>query len=364
MKKFSKFFAVLAMAILAVLSFSCKTDDDDDEKEKLALLVLASSNSNSSSGETVTSSSGETVTEYTLTFALNGGTLSDGTASTVTFNKNTPAITLPTPTRDSDTFGGWYEDKYLSQKVEGETYAVSEKGADVTLYAKWIITATADNIADKIKALSGSSEIKASGEFTAETIYNKVNKVLNSLYESNTNIFVILDLSNVTGLTELTYKDSNSYVYGVFGSCDSLTSVTLPKSVTSISKYAFYGCHSLKSVTLPESVTSIGEYAFYYCSRLTSVTLPEGVTSIGEKAFCSCIGLTSVTIPESVTSIGVRAFFDCRSYPSVTFKDTTSNWKCGKEIISGSDLKDASTARKYLCGTYSDKKWTKVTTSN
>lgn len=360
MKKFSKFFAVLAMAILAVLSFSCKTDDDDDEKEKLALLVLASSNSNSSSGETVT--------EYTLTFALNGGTLSDGTASTVTFNKNTPAITLPTPTRDSDTFGGWYEDKYLSQKVEGETYAVSEKGADVTLYAKWIITATADNIADKIKALSGSSEIKASGEFTAETIYNKVNKVLNSLYESNTNIFVILDLSNVTGLTELTYKDSNSYVYGVFGSCDSLTSVTLPKSVTSISKYAFYGCHSLKSVTLPESVTSIGEYAFYYCSRLTSVTLPEGVTSIGEKAFRSCIGLTSVTIPESVTSIDKYAFSDCRSYPSVTFKDTTSNWTYGSgdsaTTISASDLKDASTAANYLKSTYSEKKWTKVTTSN
>ena len=40
-----------------------------------------------------------------------------------------------------------------------------------------------------------------------------------------------------------------------------------------------HNCSSLTSVTIPNSVTSIGEYAFNGCSSLTSVTIPNRVTS-------------------------------------------------------------------------------------
>ena len=43
-------------------------------------------------------------------------------------------------------------------------------------------------------------------------------------------------------------------------------------------------------------------------ASLTSITIPNSVTSIGTGAFVDCTSLTSVTIPNSVTSIGHNAF--------------------------------------------------------
>lgn len=95
-----------------------------------------------------------------------------------------------------------------------------------------------------------------------------------------------------------------------FKGCKSLTSVTIPNSVTHIGESAFFGCKSLKSVTIPNSVTSIRYRAFLGCESLTSVTIPNSVTNIGVQAFRGCSSLTSVTIPNSVTSIGEGAFPD------------------------------------------------------
>ena len=96
-----------------------------------------------------------------------------------------------------------------------------------------------------------------------------------------------------------------------------ISSVTIPNSVTRIGSYAFQGCSSLTSVTIPNSVTSIGSYAFSGCRSLTSVTIPNSVTSIGEYAFSGCSSLTSVTIGSGVKSIGEAAFSGCRSLTDV-----------------------------------------------
>ena len=110
-----------------------------------------------------------------------------------------------------------------------------------------------------------------------------------------------------------------------FSGCSGLTSITIPNSVTSIGDYAFYSCSGLKSVTIPNSVTSIGESAFSYCSGLTSVTMGNGVTSIGGSAFMGCSGLTSVTIPDSVTSVGNSAFNCCSGLTSVAIGNSVTS---------------------------------------
>ena len=110
-------------------------------------------------------------------------------------------------------------------------------------------------------------------------------------------------------------------LYGAFGGCNGLTSITIPNSVTSIGQYAFSGCSGLTSITIPYGVTSIGEDAFSRCSGLTGITIQYGVKSIGYKAFSGCSSLTSVTIPDSVTRIGSSAFENCSGLTSVTIKD-------------------------------------------
>jgi hypothetical protein len=69
--------------------------------------------------------------------------------------------------------------------------------------------------------------------------------------------------------------------------------------------------------------TRIGNCAFAYCTSLTSVTIPNSVTSIGCEAFDCCTSLTSVTIPNSVTRIGYGAFLGCETLTSVTIGDKT-----------------------------------------
>jgi hypothetical protein len=58
----------------------------------------------------------------------------------------------------------------------------------------------------------------------------------------------------------------------------------------------FSGCYSLTSITIPNSVTSIGDFAFYSCKILTSITIPNSVINIGAGLFSRCENLTSITV--------------------------------------------------------------------
>ena len=89
--------------------------------------------------------------------------------------------------------------------------------------------------------------------------------------------------------------------------------------MTDIGWGAFEYCKSLTSVTIPDSVTSIGDWAFSGCSSLTSVTIPDSVTAIGRGAFLGCSSLTSVTIPRIVlTKETIEQF---KNYRDVSHSD-------------------------------------------
>ena len=156
-----------------------------------------------------------------------------------------------------------------------------------------------------------------------------------------------------------------------------ITSVTIPASVTEIGSNAFAGCTNLTSVkyggdwskltiqsgnpavqdaanaplfdfaftpdntavivrykgtaadvTIPsrykgKPVTMI-DHAAFYNSVVTSVTIPDSVTSIRDSAFVFCSQLTNISIPNSVTAIGSFAFDGCTKLESITLPSSLS----------------------------------------
>ena len=90
--------------------------------------------------------------------------------------------------------------------------------------------------------------------------------------------------------------------------CSSLTSITIPPSVTSIGNSAFRECSNLASIAIPPSVTSIGNSAFRKCSNLASIAIPPSVINIGSGVFSGCKSLTSITIPPSVRTMEGNPF--------------------------------------------------------
>ena len=79
--------------------------------------------------------------------------------------------------------------------------------------------------------------------------------------------------------------------------------------MTTIEEDTFYGCKSLTSVTIPNSVTTIEDFAFAFCEKITSVTIPNSVTKIGNSVFWGCDALTSVTnLAKTPQKIGDKTF--------------------------------------------------------
>ena len=100
------------------------------------------------------------------------------------------------------------------------------------------------------------------------------------------------------------------------------TNVVIPKSVSSINDFAFYGCETLETVKIPETVTSIGAHAFYGCECLRKIEIPESVTLIGGGAFSCCKRLETLLIPQTVKSIGKSTFYKCDHLKNVYLPDS------------------------------------------
>ena len=130
-----------------------------------------------------------------------------------------------------------------------------------------------------------------------------------------------------SSVTSVTIPDSVTFISdSAFAYCFNLTNISIPNSVTSIGFSAFGGCTKLESITLPSSLRSISEALFSGCSQLTTIHIPDSVSSIQSYAFYHCGNLETIRIPVSVTFIGVYAFDGCPSSMTVTYPGSKTQW--------------------------------------
>ena len=217
----------------------------------------------------------------------------------------------------------------------------------------------------------GSSAFSECTSLASVTIGNSVTSIgSNAFYYCNslTEIKVAEDNKNYSSEEGVLFnKDKTEIIKYPEGKTDN--SYTIPNSVTSMLREAFYRCTSLTSIVIPDSVTSIASNAFNSCKSLTEIkvaednknysseegvlfnkdkteiikypegktdnsyTIPTSVTSIGRDAFLACKSLASMTIGNNVTSIGSWAFYRCTLLASVTIGNSVTS--IGDEAFDG-----------------------------
>ena len=328
-----------------------------------------------------------TAKTYTVTFNANGGNLSDN--SYITVKTGSRYGTLPTATRNSYTFDGWYTSENGGTKITENT-TVSLTG-NQTLYAHWTavkkygvtiyngtgnktemypagtsVRVKADSLENGMEfskwvVLSGN--IKLENESDIETSFTMPERsvVIQAVYEkSQADTDAGTDTDTDTGTDTDAGKDADT------GKTDTPEADTeqddeddeedesdlwtefisgkIRYEVMDGKEAAVVGLKTkqVTKVKIPSTVsydgriykvTEISDYAFKK-SSVTEVVIADSVKEIGTSAFLGCKKLVKVTIGANTTKIGTKAFKDCSELKTIIVRSKKLK-RIGKNAFSG-----------------------------
>ena len=150
-------------------------------------------------------------------------------------------------------------------------------------------------------------------------------------YSNNESLFYDCPLESLYLGRNIQYITEYDYGHSPFSRNETLKSVTIGNSVTSIGGHAFYKCIGLTNVVIGNSVTSIGNYAFEDCDSLTSIRLlGETPPTVGSNNFTNNQYLnTIVYVPKGTLATYQAAdtwkdFWDIQEFDATGIEDVNA----------------------------------------
>lgn len=263
-----------------------------------------------------------------------GGTFSIEVDSSISWKASTAADWIALSPAD-----GQAGKSTLSVEIKSQSFSEESRQGEIILTnAKYKVSHTITVTQTSVSQVDDNCKIIYTNNsnwplyFGNEGPYFNAN-IIGDLYENGRGIFIFdepvtsindnaFNFIVCRSLTSITLPDSVTKIgESAFACCNNLTRITLSDGLTEIGTSALSFCSSLTSITLPDGVTKIGWGAFGYCDNLTSIIIPDGVTEIEGSTFNSCSSLTRITLPDGVTKIGESAFGYCSSLTSITLPD-------------------------------------------
>ena len=227
----------------------------------------------------------------------------------------------------------------------------------------------------------GASVFSGCSSLTSIVIPSSVNTIGTSLLSGCSSLMsIVVDEGN-------TFYDSRNHCNAIIATSSNelicgCNTTTIPEGVSAIRRNAFYGLDSLKTITIPQSVTSIDDYSFTDCYGLanisvdeanpkydsrdncnavietatnrlivssTNMMLPSGISSYNQNALRNCVTLrlpddmktvssytfnycdklVTLIVPSGVTKIEEGAFNGCSSLKTLIFEDGTDDLNLG-----------------------------------
>ena len=165
-------------------------------------------------------------------------------------------------------------------------------------------------VAEKEMTITDTVRSYALPDGSGKIYYNAETGVITGSDSSVRDVLIPAQIDGVTitGIAQYAFARLDSWKY--VNDNTTLTSVSIPNTVTEIGKYAFSHCTAMSTLRFApgSQLRTIGEHAFDYCSGFTSLILPDGVQTVGEDAFAECSGIVTLVIPDSVQTVGEDSF--------------------------------------------------------
>lgn len=311
---------------------------------------------------------------YHVTAHLDGGSL------TITIPKYTAVdevdLNLFPAKKKNHLFLGWYRDADFQEMIESIPVGTEQ---NIEIYAKYV--RSTDGLVFKLNGDGTGYMVSAGSSGLGET-----DVVIPEEYKGLP-VLRLLSFANQSAMTSISIPKSVTTIdSAAFRGCSALQSMILPfvggsaeisadaaqypfgyifgtssytggvatsqwyrtKSTSTVIE-VFYIPESLKSVTVTGGNIVYG--AFSECKNIQNITLTDNVEGVKDRAFYNCSALVSVTIPRTVTSIEEKMFDGCNTLESIYFLGDVADW-CGIE-----GLNRLNKTVVYISG----QKWTEIT---